>query len=34
MGSLDAPEMLIAALLFGAVLWAGYNWTHRTGSPK
>jgi hypothetical protein len=25
----DVPELLIAALLLGAVVWAMYNWSHR-----
>ena len=31
MGWFDIPEILIAVMLFGALMWAGYNWTHRTG---
>jgi hypothetical protein len=31
MGPFDVPETLIAVLLFAALVWAGYNWTHRTG---
>jgi hypothetical protein len=35
MRPLDVPEMLIAALLAAAALWAVYNWTHRNvGAPK
>jgi hypothetical protein len=25
----DVPELLIAALLLGAVVWAMYNWSRR-----
>jgi hypothetical protein len=28
MGPLDFPEVLIAAMLIGMVLWGAYNWTH------
>ena len=35
MGPLDVPEVLIAALLAAAALWAMYNWTHRKiDAPK
>jgi hypothetical protein len=26
---LDGPEVLIAFLLFAALVWAAYNWKHR-----
>jgi hypothetical protein len=28
MGPFDVPEVLIAALLLAALIWAGYNWKH------
>ena len=35
MGPLDAPEVLIALLLAGFIMWALYNWTHpNIGAPK
>lgn len=31
---LDIPEMLIVFLLFAAVVWALYNWTHPMTGPR
>jgi hypothetical protein len=30
MGSFDVPEILIAVLLVAVLVWAGYNWRHKT----
>ena len=30
MGSLDVPEALIGVSILALLVWAAYNWTHRS----
>ena len=34
MGSLDIPEVLIVMSIIAILVWAAYNWTHRSAGTR